>query len=119
MQPQVRIGFQSVETYVLMLAGVLGGVIPNFPQHAASFGPILIWALGRLAEKILGPAAPEKRSWQTPEFWINIGATILAALDPNGAVIVTIGFGVLTVGIVLVRVFSHVQIGGTNVVSKP
>jgi hypothetical protein len=116
MANNIRVGWKSVETYVLGIAGTLGVFIPGFPQQIETIGPILVWALGRLAEKILGPAAPDARSWQTPEFYVGILGVIVAAvsktLPPSpenayGSIVSTVFFGAIIIGIVAVRLFRN------------
>lgn len=83
----MRPGIKTTEFWLVMIAGILTVLqqqfFPEAPFPAESFVALGLWIAARTTEKIVTNGTNTKRAWQTTEFWLALGISIVQYVFPN------------------------------------
>jgi len=79
---RVRKGWLSLEFWAAILPLIATTILPDIPEQ--SIAALWAWAAGRSAQKMFGFVEPDgTRSYQTSEFWISLGYSVVTTVFPD------------------------------------
>lgn len=97
----MRSGIKSTEFWLGLAISLAIGIQkyfwPDHPFPQEQFAVLITWIGSRLAEKTIS-ATTTKRAWQTTEFWLTIGYSIVSYFVPGLPPELAVGVGLYTVG---------------------
>ena len=115
----MREGIRTTEFWV----GIFGAVTvavqqffwPDQPFPIESFSAVSIWVAARIGQKTFGDVNTDgQRAWQTSEFWVAMGYSLVSYFFPNIPDSVFMSVAALIIGRPAVKVMKNFKVGGNG-----